>query len=209
MSEVQTGDPGPHRRAPEGGPDVRRLPRSSPAVRSCATTPSIARRRLTSRRSGHGSRASSSTWFQPPTKGLEWTPPHCTWFADGVLNVSYNCLDKHVAAGRGDKVAYHWEAEAPGRDADDLLRRAPAGRLAARQRAQGPRRGQGRSRRDLHGNDPGASGRDARVRADRRSSHRRLRRLLRRVARRSACATPGRRFSSRRTRAGGRVARCP
>jgi acetyl-CoA synthetase len=50
-------------------------------------------------------------WFKEPTKSLEWDPPHCTWFADGELNVSYNCLDKHVAAGRGDKVAYHFVPE--------------------------------------------------------------------------------------------------
>ena len=54
------------------------------------------------------------SWFVEPTKGLEWSPPHCTWFEDGVLNVSYSCLDRHVEAGRGDKVAYHWEGETPG-----------------------------------------------------------------------------------------------
>jgi acetyl-CoA synthetase len=50
-------------------------------------------------------------WFEEPTESLEWNPPHCTWFADGELNVSYNCLDKHVNAGRGDKVAYHYVPE--------------------------------------------------------------------------------------------------
>src|SRR6266498_4148284 len=50
-------------------------------------------------------------WFKEPTQSLEWDPPHCSWFADGELNVSYNCLDKHVNAGRGDKVAYHWVSE--------------------------------------------------------------------------------------------------
>jgi acetyl-CoA synthetase len=50
-------------------------------------------------------------WFKEPTQSLEWDPPHCTWFADGELNVSYNCLDKHVEAGRGDKVAYHFVPE--------------------------------------------------------------------------------------------------
>jgi acetyl-CoA synthetase len=53
-------------------------------------------------------------WFEEPTRGLDWDPPHCTWFADGELNASYNCLDRHVQAGRGDRVAYHWEAENPG-----------------------------------------------------------------------------------------------
>jgi len=50
-------------------------------------------------------------WYKEPTKSLEWDPPHCTWFADGELNVSYNCLDRHVEAGRGDKVAYHFVPE--------------------------------------------------------------------------------------------------
>jgi acetyl-CoA synthetase len=52
-------------------------------------------------------------WFEEPTRSLEWDPPHCTWFADGKLNVSYNCLDKQVASGRGDKVAYHYVPEPP------------------------------------------------------------------------------------------------
>jgi acetyl-CoA synthetase len=50
-------------------------------------------------------------WFKEPTRSLEWDPPHCTWFADGELNVSYNCLDKHIDAGRGDKIAYHFVPE--------------------------------------------------------------------------------------------------
>ena len=50
-------------------------------------------------------------WSREPSKGLEWDPPHCTWFADGELNVAWNCLDKQVEAGRGDRVAYHWVGE--------------------------------------------------------------------------------------------------
>jgi acetyl-CoA synthetase len=50
-------------------------------------------------------------WFNEPTRSLEWDPPHCTWFADGELNVAYNCLDKQVNAGRGDRVAYHYVSE--------------------------------------------------------------------------------------------------
>ena len=42
---------------------------------------------------------------------LEWDLPFARWFDGGTLNVSYNCLDRHVAAGRGDKVAFHWEGE--------------------------------------------------------------------------------------------------
>ena len=50
-------------------------------------------------------------WFVEPTQSLQFDPPHCTWFADGELNVSYNCLDRQVNAGRGDRVAYHWVTE--------------------------------------------------------------------------------------------------
>jgi acetyl-CoA synthetase len=57
-------------------------------------------------------------WLKEPTKGLEWDPPHCTWFADGELNVAWNCLDRHVEAGRGDRVAYHWVGEPAGESAD-------------------------------------------------------------------------------------------
>jgi acetyl-CoA synthetase len=52
-------------------------------------------------------------WFQEPTIGLEWDPPHCTWFRDGVLNASWSCLDRHIEAGRGDRVAYHFVPEQP------------------------------------------------------------------------------------------------
>ena len=38
-------------------------------------------------------------------------PPFAKWFVGGKLNVAYNCVDRHVEAGNGDKVAYHWEGE--------------------------------------------------------------------------------------------------
>ena len=41
----------------------------------------------------------------------EWNLPYAKWFVGGELNVSFNCLDRHVLAGRGDKVAIHWEGE--------------------------------------------------------------------------------------------------
>jgi acetyl-CoA synthetase len=43
---------------------------------------------------------------------LDWSnPPFAKWFTGGQLNVAYNCVDRHVEAGNGDKVAYHWEGE--------------------------------------------------------------------------------------------------
>jgi acetyl-CoA synthetase len=54
------------------------------------------------------------TWFQPWERLLEWEPPYAKWFVGGKLNVAYNCVDRHVEAGNGDRVAYHWEAEPEG-----------------------------------------------------------------------------------------------
>jgi acetyl-CoA synthetase len=51
------------------------------------------------------------TWFEDFDQVLEWDLPFAKWFLGGKLNVSYNCLDRHVEAGRGDKVAFHWEGE--------------------------------------------------------------------------------------------------
>jgi acetyl-CoA synthetase len=51
-------------------------------------------------------------WHTPFTQTLDWSnPPFATWFADGTLNASFNCLDRHVLAGHGDRVAIHWEGE--------------------------------------------------------------------------------------------------
>jgi len=51
-------------------------------------------------------------WVTPFTEVLDWTrPPFARWFDDGRLNVAVNCVDRHVAAGRGDKVAFHFEGE--------------------------------------------------------------------------------------------------
>jgi acetyl-CoA synthetase len=51
-------------------------------------------------------------WEKPFTRTLDWSnPPFAKWFDDGELNVAVNCLDRHVAAGLGDRVAIHWEGE--------------------------------------------------------------------------------------------------
>ncbi|MBJ7347574.1 MAG: acetate--CoA ligase [Thermoleophilaceae bacterium] len=50
-------------------------------------------------------------WAEPWTQVLDWQPPFAQWFVGGKLNVSHNCLDRYVNAGRGEKVAYHWIGE--------------------------------------------------------------------------------------------------
>ena len=52
------------------------------------------------------------SWAKDWDQVLDWTnPPFAKWFVGGQLNVAYNCLDRHIEAGRGDKVAIHWEGE--------------------------------------------------------------------------------------------------
>ena len=54
-------------------------------------------------------------WVKRWDRVMNWTPPWVRWFEGGQLNASYNCLDRHVEAGGGDKVAYYWEGE-PGEE---------------------------------------------------------------------------------------------
>ena len=50
-------------------------------------------------------------WFEKWNKVLEWNPPQAKWFAGGKLNVSYNCLDRHLTTHRKNKAAILWEGE--------------------------------------------------------------------------------------------------
>ncbi|MEV6266358.1 acetate--CoA ligase [Kribbella sp. NPDC051936] len=52
------------------------------------------------------------TWATEPTETLDWSnPPFAKWYADGKLNAAYNCVDRHVENGLGDKIAYYFEGE--------------------------------------------------------------------------------------------------
>ena len=103
------------------------------------------------------------------------------WFVGGKLNVSVNCLDRHIATARAQQGGAHLGRRA-GRPAHahllGPLRRGPE----VRERAQVARREAGRPRRDLHAADPRSRDRDARVRAHRRDPLGGVRRLLARVA---------------------------
>ena len=93
------------------------------------------------------------SWLEDFHTLSEWKLPYAKWFLGGKLNVAHNCLDRHVEAGLGDRVAYHWEGE-PGDTrtityAELLAQRRPDGK-----RAEGARRPQGDAGRDLHGNGP-------------------------------------------------------
>ncbi|MFZ0718993.1 MAG: acetate--CoA ligase [Mycobacterium sp.] len=59
--------------------------------------------------------ANRLSWATPFSQVLDWSAaPFAKWFTDGKLNVTYNCVDRHVEAGNGDRVAIHWEGERVG-----------------------------------------------------------------------------------------------
>jgi len=58
--------------------------------------------------------AKTLRWERPFEKVLEWDPPFSKWFVGGRLNASVNCVDRHVEAGHGDRVAFHWVGEPEG-----------------------------------------------------------------------------------------------
>jgi len=82
------------------------------------------------------------SWFTPFGETLQWDLPDARWFVGGELNVTYNCVDRHVERGLGDRVAYHWEGE-PG-DTRTITYATPARDQQGRQRAARARRPQGR-----------------------------------------------------------------
>jgi acetyl-CoA synthetase len=57
------------------------------------------------------SKALDLDWFKPWERVLDWAPPHAKWFVGGKLNVSYNCLDRHIPTARRNKAALIWEGE--------------------------------------------------------------------------------------------------
>src|SRR5271156_942607 len=62
---------------------------------------------------GHWARQAADLldWYEEWHTIVEWDLPFAKWFVGGKLNVSFNCLDRHVAAGLGDRVAYYFEGE--------------------------------------------------------------------------------------------------
>ncbi|MDZ4825353.1 MAG: AMP-binding protein, partial [Actinomycetota bacterium] len=61
---------------------------------------------------GHwATQALALDWIEEWKTILEWELPFAKWFVGGTLNVAVNCLDRHVDAGHGDQVAFHWEGE--------------------------------------------------------------------------------------------------
>ena len=147
-------------------------------------------------------------WMKPFTQTLEWKEPFAKWFADGELNASVNCLDRHVKAGKGraDRVLLRRRT---GRSLDDHVSAAARRCVPLRKCAAQARHQEGRSRRDLHGMIAAAAGRDAGMRAHRRGAFGDLRRFLAGCDRRSRQRLFVRRADHRRSVRGGAATRLP
>jgi acetyl-CoA synthetase len=90
----------------------RRFPPTADFVANAIATPALAEAAASDRLGFWADRARELHWHQPFTQTLDWSnAPFADWFGGGELNVAYNCLDRHVLAGSGDRVAFHWEGE--------------------------------------------------------------------------------------------------
>src|SRR6202789_1098439 len=94
--------------------ETRSFPPSAEFTKNANAQPSIYDEAAADPLAYWRTQAARLSWTKAPTKTLEWDLPFAKWFSDGTLNASYNCVDRHVEAGKGDKVAYHWIADAEG-----------------------------------------------------------------------------------------------
>ena len=103
----------------EKGPAIEALleegrqfpPPSSFAKQANASDPSIYERSAKDPEAFWGEMAQEIDWFKMWDKVLQWNPPFAQWFVGGKLNVSYNCLDRHLKGSRRNKAALVWEGE--------------------------------------------------------------------------------------------------
>ncbi|GAB3317609.1 acetate--CoA ligase [Geodermatophilus aquaeductus] len=94
------------------GSEGRRFPAPEQLAASANVGPDVYAEAEADRLAFWATQARRLTWAQEWDEVLDWTnPPFAKWFVGGKLNVAYNCLDRHVEAGHGDQVAYHWEGE--------------------------------------------------------------------------------------------------
>jgi len=90
----------------------RRFPPSDSFAAQSIAQPEIYAEAKADRLSFWAKQARELHWHKPFTQVLDWSgAPVAKWFADGNINVAYNCLDRHVEAGLGDRVALHFEGE--------------------------------------------------------------------------------------------------
>ena len=147
------------------------------------------------------------SWFEKWTSVFDWHPPFVRWFVGGKINVSYNCLDRHLTTHRKNKVAILCEGE-PGDQR--MITYQELHRLVCRfanvLKARGLKAGDRAIIYMPH--DPGAARRAAGLRAARHHPQRGVRRLLRRSAQSTASRTSRPRWSSPPMAAGAAARKC-
>ncbi|SET52622.1 acetate--CoA ligase [Geodermatophilus poikilotrophus] len=90
----------------------RRFPAPEELTAQANVGPDVYERAAQDRLGFWAEAADRLTWAQKWDEVLDWSnPPFAKWFVGGKLNVAYNCVDRHVEAGHGEQVAYHWEGE--------------------------------------------------------------------------------------------------
>jgi len=91
--------------------EQRRFPPPAAFAAQAAATSELYRRAKADRLAFWEAEARTLEWMTPWSRVLEWTPPHAKWFVGGELNVSVNCLDRHLTGPRRNKAALIWEGE--------------------------------------------------------------------------------------------------
>jgi acetyl-CoA synthetase len=90
----------------------RRFPPSPEFAAQALATEDLYRKATDDRLAFWDEQARFLSWATPWSQTLDWSEaPFAKWFVGGSLNVAYNCVDRHVEAGHGDRVAFHWEGE--------------------------------------------------------------------------------------------------
>ncbi|MER6298746.1 acetate--CoA ligase [Kitasatospora sp. NPDC001539] len=92
--------------------EERRFPPPPELAASANVTERTVREAQRDRLAFWAAQAQRLSWAEPWTEVLDWSDaPFARWFVGGRLNVAHNCVDRHVEAGHGDRVAFHWEGE--------------------------------------------------------------------------------------------------
>jgi len=120
----------------------RRFPPAPEFAAQANATPALYESAARDRLAFWEERARELDWIRPWSRVLEWNEPHAKWFVDGQLNVSVNCLDRHLAGPRRNKAALIWEGEPGDRHTLTYWELArEVGRAANALRALGVRKG--------------------------------------------------------------------
>jgi acetyl-CoA synthetase len=94
--------------------ETRKFPPPPAFAKDAVASPGIHERAQADPLAFWAEQAKLVDWFKPHQQILEWNAPHAKWFIGGLLNASYNCVDRHVANGRRTKAALIWEGEPDG-----------------------------------------------------------------------------------------------